>query len=278
MEWITAPSVDMTSGTRSYWDDAELIAYGFVAHKPSAERKQIAFLNGLVDPQHRGRGMGSDLLGWQVDTASELLKRNSGDLPRVMRVFAYDWIGDALQLFEDNGFSRARRFDEMLKTLRPGEPLTAPAGVSIVRWDRSYDGQALHANNAAFADHWGTSPMDPEVWNHILDATETRIDLSWLALADGEVVGLALGSHYPDDHEATGRHEGWVRILAVDRKWRGRGVGTALLRHSFHGFLQAGLTHSMLRVDSSSETGAHLLYEKVGYETVYTSYIYTRSS
>ena len=67
---------------------------------------------------------------------------------------------------------------------------------------------------------------------------------------------------------------GWVRVLGVRRPWRRRGLGLALLIHSFAKLRQRGKQRAGLGVDSSSLTGATGLYEKAGMQVhrIYDSY------
>jgi len=57
---------------------------------------------------------------------------------------------------------------------------------------------------------------------------------------------------------------GWVGTLGVRRPWRKRGLGLALLLHSFGEFYRRGFRKAGLGVDASSLTGAVRLYEKAG--------------
>jgi ribosomal protein S18 acetylase RimI-like enzyme len=57
---------------------------------------------------------------------------------------------------------------------------------------------------------------------------------------------------------------GWVGNLGVRRPWRKRGLGEALLLHSFNEFYKRGMMRIGLGVDASNPTGATRLYQKVG--------------
>ena len=57
---------------------------------------------------------------------------------------------------------------------------------------------------------------------------------------------------------------GWVATLGVPRPWRKRGIGLALLRHSFNEFYRRGKRKVGLGVDAQSLTGALRLYESAG--------------
>jgi ribosomal protein S18 acetylase RimI-like enzyme len=96
-----------------------------------------------------------------------------------------------------------------------------------------------------------------------------RLDLSFQAVDGDEVVGYSINGFMPDER-VSGRREGWVESLGVRRSWRGRGVASALLEHSFNAFIEAGMTHSMLGVDTENPTGAYRVYENVGYEPRHT--------
>ncbi len=57
---------------------------------------------------------------------------------------------------------------------------------------------------------------------------------------------------------------GYIATLGVVREWRRRGLGRALLLHSFRQLYDMGKTRAALGVDASSLTGATMLYESVG--------------
>ncbi len=52
--------------------------------------------------------------------------------------------------------------------------------------------------------------------------------------------------------------------LGVRRQWRKRGIGLALLRHSFGEFYRRGKRMAGLGVDAENLTGALRLYENAG--------------
>ncbi len=57
---------------------------------------------------------------------------------------------------------------------------------------------------------------------------------------------------------------GWVRVLGVKWPWRRRGLGLALLLHSFGELLRRGIRTVGLGVDAENLTGAVRLYERAG--------------
>jgi ribosomal protein S18 acetylase RimI-like enzyme len=81
-------------------------------------------------------------------------------------------------------------------------------------------------------------------------------DLFLVAAVDGAVVGTVLGGY--------DGHRGWVYSVAVDPRFRRRGIGAALIRR-----LEAALTHrGCLKVNlqvRATNTEVIAFYEKLGY-------------
>jgi len=67
---------------------------------------------------------------------------------------------------------------------------------------------------------------------------------------------------------------GWVRILGVIREHRQRGLGQALLRHTFREFAGRGFNAVALGVDAENPTGAVRVYERAGMHVERTHLIY----
>jgi len=267
------PFIAPERDTRGYWLDGTLVAYGLVWNRPSGAREERALLIGVVDPDYRGQGIGRHLIGWQIERAGESLSSCNPRLPWYIRTNAFDWVEDEFRLYRRFGLEPVRFIKEMIRPLEAPVVPRSPDGVEIIAWDRSLDEGTLEALNEAFGDHWGSTQMDEDSFRYLIERRAIRLDLSFQAVAGSEVVGYSLNGFFPDDEEVTGRREGWVRSLGVKRAWRGRGVASALLESSFNAFLDAGLTHSMLGVDSENPTGAFGLYEGLGYEVLHGTVI-----
>ncbi len=97
--------------------------------------------------------------------------------------------------------------------------------------------------------------FDPSLW--------------FLAEDGGEIAGLALNR----EHEAE-KGVGWVSVLGVRKPWRRKGLGRALLLHSFEEFRRRGFHAAALGVDADSLTGANKLYESAGMQVIRRSDVY----
>ncbi|MGE5251406.1 MAG: GNAT family N-acetyltransferase, partial [Bacteroidota bacterium] len=69
---------------------------------------------------------------------------------------------------------------------------------------------------------------------------------------------------------------GWVGTLGVRRPWRKRGLGMALLQHSFGEFHRRGMKTVSLGVDAANPTGARRLYQKAGMQIAAQYVIYEK--
>lgn len=235
-----------------------------VTHRPSSEREVQAIVGGVVAQSFRNRGIGSELVEWSLTRATEKLRSAQAGLPRVIRAFAYDWQRELLLFFAKHEHTPARYYDEMLLPL--DQPVAvAPRGFEIAAFtmDRSEDARV--AANVGFVDHWGSTPMDEPTWKHWLSESTTRLELSYLAVCNDEVIGVLMSAHYPNDQRLHGRREGWIESLSTVREWRNRGVASALIASACNAFLDVGFTHAALGVDTKNPTGAAGLYSRTGF-------------
>ena len=273
---LTAPFFNLEHDARGVWIDGQLVAHGRVWFRPSDEREERAFLIGLVDPEHRRQGLGTMLMEWLVEQGTNRLREAEDAIPRYLRVSEWDWIEEAFRLYRRFGFDPVRYFTEMERDLAAPIPEVGADGVDIVPWSDDLSEGARLAQNAAFADHWGSPPTNREGWEHRLQRPGTRLDLSYLAVVDQRVVGLATNGHYPEDTAVTGHREGWIESLGVEREWRGRKVASALIVASFRAFVASGFTRAKLGVDTANPTGALALYDGLGFAPTHRSVVVER--
>lgn len=271
LEELERPHFNIKTDTLGFWADGRLVAQGQIWHGASHVRHERAYAQGRVDPEYRGRGIGRELFGWQIERGAEALRAVDNDLPKYLRADEWDWIQDSHRLYRRFGLEPVRYFAEMLKPLAPVEPPRIPDQIQIIPWERKFDEEARVVINESFTDHWGSTPTDADSFAYRLGSIGTRLDLSFLAIAGDRVIGLALNAHFPEDEALLGRRDGWVEVLGVLKEFRKRGVATALLETSFAAFDAAGLTHSSIGVDTANPTDAFTLYSKLGFEVDHRS-------
>jgi ribosomal protein S18 acetylase RimI-like enzyme len=93
----------------------------------------------------------------------------------------------------------------------------------------------------------------------------------WFVVRAGEEIAAAVWNL------ANRNGGGYVAALGVRRRWRGLGLGKALLYHSFAEFVRRGQTRVTLGVDAESPTGATKLYERVGMHVELESVVFEKA-
>jgi mycothiol synthase len=208
-----------------------------------------------VHPDHRGRGLGTQLARWMQEKAREhgqtkvgmpVPRGSAGD--RLLEALGYHvrWESWVLQL--PAGVSI------------PDRPL--PSGY-VVRAAREEEWpEAWRVNEDAFLE-WSVRERDTfEIWKSqtVLRPGFEPWQLRVVVDPSSRIVGMALLQLNEDTC--------YIARLAVDGQCRGLGLGQALLVDAFAVGREHGATVSELSTDS--RTGALGLYEKVGMQVTST--------
>ncbi len=166
-----------------------------------------------------------------------------------------------LRELQRRGFRLTRNSYRMAIDFREPTPDPVwPAGVEVRTFKPGDERIFYDLHQEAFADTWEPIEETYERWAHrLLSPPEFAPALWALAVVGDDAAGPAIC--HP---QAVDTQLGWVAILGVRRTFRGRGLGRALLLHSFAEFRRHGMTRAGLGVDAESLTGAHKLYESVG--------------
>jgi mycothiol synthase len=249
-------TTDLERDTRVLRDAGAAIAYGEAIWK-HPENGGPLDLSVRVHPDHRGAGIATSLMAWGEELAGE--RGSEG-----VRAFAADRDASAQELLRSRGYAHVRSAFTMRKELEAEEETrTSPAGVSVRRYEEADERVLFDVDQASFAEHWGFRPMSFESFNEELHGEDWDPTLVFLAEAEGRIVGCAVSFLFETC--------GWVGSLGVLKEWRGRGIGTALLRRSFAEFSGRGMREARLGVDTQNIHGAVALYEGVGM-SVYRRY------
>jgi mycothiol synthase len=167
---------------------------------------------------------------------------------------------------------RARGYEVVRHSFRMAADLAAepavpewPDGIAVRTFRAGDDDRGLYeVQEETFADQFDHEPMDYEEWRHWTFGQAFDPDLVFLAEEGGELAGIVIARPERSGDESLG----WISVLGVRRPWRRRGLGRALLLHTFRELRARGKPRVALGVDGSNPTGAVGLYERAGMTVV----------
>jgi GNAT superfamily N-acetyltransferase len=236
----------------------ELVGWAFGGLDAFAPVRTAGFASVIVHPQHRRRGIGSELwapLSAHLEAigARRIVSHSDGDDDT--RAFA------AARGYRLEGTHSTLALDP--RSLPP--PPEPPAGVELVPMSRFADDPepVYVADSLSAQDEPGPSDfsgMTFEIWRrHIWGHPDQDRELSLAALVGGSVVGTTF--LYSDRASGRAANAG----TGVIREHRGRGLGLLMKQHSLARAAAAGITRVTTQND---ETNAPMLAinARLGYE------------
>jgi mycothiol synthase len=215
--------------------------------------------DGYVHPEFRGNGIGAAMLCALDERARREMQLADPDLRVYLRAGANANDANVRAMFEEAGYRVIRYHWSMEVNLTEAPRLKPfPAGIELRPFDKdSQDHLVFQAEDEAFRDHWGHVPGNFTNWKLRKIERDAFDPALWYIAWDGDQI-----AGYAQTRFRNGI--GWVGNLGVRRPWRKRGLGEALLLHSFNEFYKRGMLRVGLGVDASNPTGATRLYQKVG--------------
>ena len=241
--------------------DGGIAAAGITVVFPTDENSLMGWLEGVVHPQHLQRRLGTHLLSWQMERASQKAGEMGSNKSLILRAgCAAENIG-ANRLFEKHGFAVVVTQCQMRFDLaRPLPPANFPDGISLAPYSSERDDEMRRAFNHAFAGHW-IGELSPEEWQErFIDTPQFKPQFAKLALAGDRVVGFYLSEIFENQPGCT-----WLEIVGVLPEQRGKGLGTALTADALNTYKQAGFEFCRLGVDDENITNAKRVYVNLGF-------------
>ncbi len=230
-----------------------------------------------VHPNVLDARLGEYLLQLLDERAQQAVLHAPQDVPITMM---YGWVYEqstaVRQRIEKFGYRHIRTWLRLLiEMTQPPSESCVPDGIAIRPFRLGEDDRALYeAWEEAMADEWGHAVLTYDKWRYYFVDHAGEEDLPyWFLAVDGtQIAGLILGRWCRPGTE----DEGHIRYLGVRPAWRRRGIGLALLLHSFTDFYRHGRPKVGLGVDGTSLTGAERLYLRAGMSIIFRSLVYEK--
>jgi mycothiol synthase len=247
--WLATPTLDQQRDIRLLERDGRLVGY---VDTERAEATDRWWSDVKVDPGVDIDGVLPELVEWLEE------RTGSG----ILRVWTAAEDARVVDAYARLGFVPHRHSYRMEMSLDGHErEATWPDGIRVRAFVPEEDAARVYeANVEVWLD--ASDPIEEsfEEWRRWMIERKSFMSSLWFLALDGdELAGMSLCRQDDTDPSA-----GYVAILGVRRPWRRRGLGEALLLHSFAAFRKRGYRRATLGVDASSPTGATRLYERAG--------------
>lgn len=276
-EWVS-PDFDPAEDIRLVFaPNGDMV--GYIEVWTTAKPPVHPWIWGRVHPNYENLGIGTWMFHWAEARARQALRNVPAGLRFAPRVGINRQAERSRQFFEEMGYSYIRSSYRMRIEMNVPVPEPVwPVGITVRTFDPAADAEAVYRTDIdSFRDHFGflEQPFEEgfKRFKHFeLDYEGFDPTLLFLAMDGDEIAGINIcRAHSHEDPDI-----GWVNILGVRRPWRKRGIGLALLRHSFHEFYRRGKRKVGLSVDAQNLTGALRLYESAGMHVYSAFFLYEK--
>jgi len=256
--WLQAPGFDLErDAVVAEGEDRSVVGYGDLS-----DASRDGSMIWIDAPTRLGDSETANVILQELEVRAEERLASDGRL----KAFVAERNTAYAAVVEARGYALVRHSFRMEADLSY-EPATPewPEGITVRPFRPGEDDERFYeVQEETFADQVDSEPMTYEEWRHWSFRDPFDADLWFLAEEGDELAGILVARSERAGDETVG----WVSVLGVRRPWRRRGLGRALLLHSFHALRARGKPRAGLGVDGSNPTGAVQLYEAVGMRVV----------
>jgi ribosomal protein S18 acetylase RimI-like enzyme len=217
---------------------------------------------------------GSEHVGAALLAAMERNAVGRGAPPRRLLSIVHSDDAAGHELLRGAGYSAVRSGYRMEIDLaaEPAAPLW-PDGLVARALVAGEERRAYEAHMAAFADSLDFYGLPYAQWLFWLFGEEEDRAFAFVVEDADELAAVSICR----ERRGGDLELGWIHVLGVRPPWRRRGLGRALLLHSFHELRARGKPRAGLGVDAENTSGAVRLYESAGMHVVRRSDVYEKA-
>ena len=262
----------------------KIVGYAYVTDKESSF---IFEAGGGVHPDHRNKGIGSNLINWAQEESLRLSQNAPLGVKCALQVNIFESEQETINIFEQKGFMKIREWAHYSIHLKDAPIRPVMSNELTIREfnlddDEDWD-LVVPVMEEAFKDHWGAYSLPPVESHKPEDDNNQREipeDLSFsnaqgycfIAFIENEVAGGILCNAKLVEVQNTGR----VGSVFSHPKFRRRGVGRALMFSAFNAFYQSGMHRIILDTDAQSFSESSKFYLSLGMSMYRREFLYEK--
>jgi len=217
-----------------------------------------AVLDCLVHPEHRRKGLATELFHYASRRARELGAR-------AVHVNVAEDNAAAKGLLSKLAFRFVRRFLDLRLELSEARLLAGEqVALPCRHLQRGEEDKLAQIQNRSFAGTWAYNPNSAEEIAYRLGLVGCSPEDVILILQGDKPIGYCWTATNPGE-SADGTKKGRIYMLGVDPDYRGRGIGKRALLAGLAHLKSKGMEAAELTVDSEN-AAACALYESVGFK------------
>ena len=249
--WLGQPTIDPERDVFLALDGESPVGYLIANLEPPLKR---VVLEGAVHPDHLRRGAGSLLVKASVERAQDLRCE-------IIQMAVPYAAANARRLAKRCGFRFIRKFWEM----KLDDPSSVPdpdlyEGFRLRHFQAGDEDRLRFIQNLSFARHWGYSPNSPEDIHYKVRMGLFSFDDILLVL-DGDTT---IGFNWTRLESREQSTQGWIGMMGAHPDYRGKGLGTSIMRAGVQYLRSSGASRIDLTVDSLNPS-AHRIYRAGGF-------------
>jgi len=242
---------------------------GFIDITPELKTGRV-ILDCLVQPEHRGKGLGRQLLAGATRRAKDLKAK-------LVRVNVRQDNTAAKKVLPRLGFRVVRRFLELRLPLDEVHlPDSAPGTFTLRHLQPEETDKLTRIQNRCFAGVWGYNPNTTEEIAYYVNLSHSSPENIILISDADKPVGYCWTEITCAAEAAESEKKGRIYMLGADPDYRGRGIGKAVLSAGLAYLKSKGMCTAELTVDSENKA-ARVLYRSTGFKRWSSSLWYEKS-
>jgi ribosomal protein S18 acetylase RimI-like enzyme len=227
-------------------------------------------------PEWREMGIEETMMHWCESRLSTIAEKHPFDSKRYFQTFNTDRNPRFNKIIESLGYQATRYFFEMSRPLEEIPAAELPEDVEVRPAEEKDFRKIWDASIEAFRDHWGFAEPNEQDYKGYRESKYFQPELWQVAWHGDEVVGSVLNYIDHDYNQKYDKKRGWTEEITTHRDWRRKGIAGALIVRSMQMHKAKGMTEVALGVDTNNLTGAHRLYQRLGYQKIKTMTTYRK--